>query len=44
LLPLDAGVIEVLADGGAPSCDDFADAKTMTAFEAEFCSRPRLMS
>lgn len=36
LLPLDAGVIEVLADGGAPSCEDFADAKTMTAFEAEF--------
>lgn len=36
LLPLDAGVVEVLTDGGTPSCDDFSDAKTMAAFEAEY--------
>lgn len=36
LSPLDAGVVEVLADGGTPRCDDFSDARAMAAFEAEF--------
>lgn len=36
LAPLDAGVVEVLSDGGTPTCADFSDAKTMAAFEAEY--------
>jgi hypothetical protein len=34
--PLDAGVVERLEDGGVPSCEGFADAVTMAAFEPEY--------